>query len=89
VPEPGPPTRPDPADPRAASLERAKHGSFCELFPAEELRLYAAGTVVFIGLALVVRDAVLNWIIGPLFITVWAWYVPQFQERWRAQRARR
>ena len=29
-----------------------------------------------------------NWIIGPLFITVWAWYVPVLLERWRARRAR-
>lgn len=72
-----------------ASVERAKHGSFRELFPADELKLYGAGTVVFIGLATVTRDVVLNWIIGPLFITVWAWYVPALQARWRARRSRR
>jgi hypothetical protein len=70
-----------------ASEERARHGSFRELFPAEELKLYAAGTVVFIVLALLTHDYVLNWIIGPLFITVWAWYVPVLLERWRARRA--
>jgi len=71
-----------------ASLERAKHGSFRELFPAEELKLYAAGTVVFCVLAVLTRDVVLNWIIGPLFITVWAWYVPVLQQRWRERRDR-
>jgi hypothetical protein len=74
--------------PQEASMERAKHGSFRELFPADELRLYAAGTVVFIVLALLTHDVVLNWIIGPLFITVWAWYVPVALERWRARRSR-
>ena len=74
--------------PWEASLERAKHGSFRELFPAEELRLYAAGTVVFIVLAVLTHDVVLNWIIGPLFITVWAWYVPVLLERWRDRRRR-
>lgn len=71
-----------------ASEERARHGSFRELFPADELKLYAAGTVVFIVLALLTHDVVLNWIIGPLFITVWAWYVPVLLERWRARRPR-
>ena len=74
--------------PYEASIERAKHGSFRQLFPAEELRLYAAGTVVFIALAVWTHDVVLNWIIGPLFITLWAWYVPVGLERWRARRSR-
>lgn len=73
----------------APSQERARTGSFRELFPADELRLYAGGTVVFIVLALLTHDVVLNWIIGPLFITVWAWYVPVLQDRWRARRAGR
>ena len=73
----------------APSEERARTGSFRELFPADELRLYAAGTVVFIVLAVLTHDVVLNWIIGPLFITVWAWYVPVLQGRWRARRAGR
>lgn len=70
-------------------MDRAKHGSFRELFPAEELRLYAVGTVVFIVLAVLTHDVVLNWIIGPLFITVWAWYVPVLQDRWRRRGERR
>lgn len=70
------------------SHERARNGSFRELFPGEELRLYASGTVVYIVLALLTHDVVLNWIIGPLFITVWAWYVPVLMERWRARRGR-
>lgn len=65
------------------TYERATTGSFSELFPAAELRLYAAGAVVFIALAVLLHDVVLNWIIGPLFITVWAWYVPVLQQRWR------
>ena len=84
----GVPTRGGGDEPGQPSLERAKHGSFRELFPAEELRLYALGTVVFIALAVLTHDVVLNWIIGPLFITVWAWYVPVLQERWRERRRR-
>ncbi len=75
--------------PPEPSVERAKTASFRELFPAAELRLYAGGTVVYCTLALLTHDVVLNWIIGPLFITVWAWYVPVLQERWRARRGRR
>ena len=67
-------------------MERAKTAPFRELFPADELRLYAAGTVTYCLLALVVQDVVLNWIIGPLYITVWVWYVPVFQEKWRRRR---
>lgn len=77
---------PGPDAPWEASVERAKHGSFRELFAADELRLYGAGTAVFIVLALLTRDVVLNWVIGPLFITVWAWYVPVLQQRWRDRR---
>lgn len=73
----------------APSEDRARTAPFRELFPAEELRLYATGTVVFIVLAVLTHDVVLNWIIGPLFITVWAWYVPVLQGRWRARRAGR
>jgi len=36
--------------------------------------------------AVLTRDVVLNWIIGPLFITVWAWYVPVLRARWRERR---
>lgn len=76
------------ATPPDPTVERAKTASFRELFPSEELRLYGAGTVVYCLLALLTHDVVLNWIIGPLFITVWAWYVPVLQERWRARRRR-
>ena len=43
---------------------------------------------MFIVLAVLTHDVVLNWIIGPLYITVWAWYVPVGLERWRARRDR-
>ncbi len=70
------------------SVERAKTASFRALFPAAELRLYASGAVVYCVLALLTHDVVLNWIIGPLFITVWAWYIPVFQEKWARRRGR-
>ncbi len=70
------------------SVERAKTAPFRDLFPAAELRLYAGGALVYCVLALLTHDVVLNWIIGPLFITVWAWYVPVFQEKWRHRRGR-
>ena len=76
------PPLPDPSLPEP-SRHRAEKGSFRELYPGAELRLYASGTVVYILLALLTHDVVLNWIIGPLFITVWAWYVPVLQDRWR------
>lgn len=76
--------RPEPPLPEP-SIDRARSGSFRELYPSGELRLYAAGTVVYIVLALLTHDVVLNWIIGPLFITVWAWYVPVLWDRWRGR----
>jgi hypothetical protein len=75
--------------PPESSMDRAKTASFRELFPATELRLYASGALVYCILAVLTHDVVLNWIIGPLFITVWAWYVPVFQEKWRLRRGRR
>ena len=57
------------------------------MFPVEERKLYASGTLVYCVLALLTHDVVLNWIIGPLFITVWAWYVPVLQQRWRRRRS--
>ena len=58
------------------------------LWPAgrPDLRGRIAGAVVFVVLAVLTHDVVLNWIIGPLFITVWAWYVPVLLERWRERR---
>jgi len=87
VPDAGAPARPLPPE-REPSLDRARNGSFRELFPAGELKLYASGTVVYCVLAVLTHDVVLNWIIGPLFITVWAWYVPVLLDRWRARRGR-
>lgn len=67
------------------SYERATEGRFGDLFPAGELRVYGSGLLVYIVLALLTHDVVLNWIIGPLFITVWAWYVPVLWPRLRAR----
>lgn len=67
------------------SYERATKGRFAELFPTGELRVYGSGLLVYIALALVTHDVVLNWIIGPLFITVWAWYAPALWARLRGR----
>ena len=50
-----------------------------------ELALYLLAGVTYIGFGMF-HKFLLNWIIGPLFITVWAWYVPVLQARWRERR---
>lgn len=60
--------------------------SFAELFTGSELAYYLSGAAVYIVLGLVLLDVVLNWIVGPLFIVLWIWWVPPLVERYRAKR---
>jgi len=59
--------------------------SFQELFSRAELCYYGVAAVVYILLGLLLRDIVLNWIVGPLFIVLWMWQVPSLVEKWRAR----
>ncbi len=39
--------------------------------------------VVYIGLGVLLKDKVLNWVVGPAFIVMWMWWVPRLVDRWR------
>lgn len=64
-----------------------KEKSFVELFDRDELVYYGVAAVLYILLGLFLRDIVLNWIIGPAFITLWMWQVPAQVEKWKERRS--
>jgi hypothetical protein len=59
---------------------------FRKLFSREELWHYGIAAVVYISLGLLFQNAVLNWIVGPLFIVMWMWWVPPLVDKWRSRR---
>ena len=60
---------------------------FRELFSRSELLYYVIAALIYIGLGLLFRGAVLNWIVGPLFIVAWMWFIPPLVKRWRTRRS--
>ncbi|MBM4462734.1 MAG: hypothetical protein FJ012_05275 [Chloroflexi bacterium] len=60
---------------------------FRELFSRNELWHYGTAALVYIGLGLLLRGAVLNFVVGPLFIVVWMWQVAPLIDRWRGHRS--
>lgn len=58
-----------------------------KLFSRGELCHYGVAAVVYIILGVLLQGAVLNWIVGPLFIVVWMWWVPPLVEKWRSRRS--
>jgi len=51
----------------------------------EELVVYALAGVSYIVAGLAWKG-LLNWIVGPLWIVVWVWFVPPLLDRLRARR---
>ena len=60
---------------------------FKKLFSRTELWHYGIASVAYISLGLLFQNAVLNWIVGPLFIVLWMWWVPPLVDKWRARRS--
>ena len=61
--------------------------SFHELFSCDELWHYGVAAVTYIILGLFLKDLVLNWIVGPLFIVVWMWKVQPVVDRKRTRQS--
>ena len=57
-----------------------------KLFSREELWYYGIAAAIYIGLGLLLQSAVLNFIVGPLFIVAWMWLIPPLVKKWRARR---
>jgi hypothetical protein len=60
---------------------------FRELFSRNELWHYGIAAAVYIILGVLLRGAVLNFVVGPLFIVVWMWQVAPLIDKWRARRS--
>jgi len=54
-----------------------------------EAGLYALAAVLYIGLGVMARTVVLNWIVGPLFPFLVVYFVPRRIRLWRARRSSR
>ncbi len=78
------------SSPRLFSKKKTQAGkppkkSFRQLFSRDELVYYGVAAVVYIILGLLVQELILNWVVGPLFIVAWMWWVPPFIEKRRGQ----
>lgn len=60
---------------------------FRKLFSRDELWHYGIAAVVYIILGLLFQEAALNFVVGPLFIVLWMWWVPPLVDKWRARRS--
>ncbi len=60
---------------------------FRELFSRAELWHYGIAALIYIGLGVLLLNWMLNWIVGPLFIVLWIWFVPVLLDKWRARRS--
>lgn len=65
---------------------RPRKKRFRELFSRDELWYYGIAAVIYIALGILLTNLVLNWIVGPLFIVLWIWFVPPLVDRWRSRK---
>ena len=78
--------------PSGSAVETGKSGKppkkpFRKLFSRDELWHYGIAALVYIGLGLLFQNAVLNFIVGPLFIVAWMWFIPALVKKWRGRRS--
>jgi len=71
----------------AGSSGKPKKKTLSELFSHKELWHYGVAAVVYIILGVFLRDVVLNFVVGPLFIVVWMWRIAPLVDKWRAHRS--
>ena len=60
---------------------------FRKLFSRDELGYYGIAALIYIGLGLLFQNAVLNFVVGPLFIVAWMWFIPPLVKKWRGRRS--
>ena len=77
--------------PSGSAIETGRSGKppkkpFRKLFSRNELWHYGIAAVVYIILGLLFQEAVLNFVVGPLFIVLWMWCIPPLINKWRARR---
>jgi len=60
---------------------------FNKLFNRSELIYYGIAAMIYIPLGVLFLNPVLNFVIGPLFIDLWIWWVPVLVEKWKARKS--
>ena len=68
-----------------AVQEKKREKSFRELFTVEEIAHYSIAALIYIALGVWLKDVVLNWVVGPLYIIAWMWIVPPIVKRVRGR----
>ena len=58
-----------------------------KVFSRDELWHYGVAAVIYITLGVLFQDVVLNFVVGPLFIVLWMWWIPPLVDKWRAWRS--
>jgi len=59
---------------------------FSKLFSRDELLHYGIAALVYIGLGVLLKGIVLNFVVGPAFIVLWIWFVPILLDKWKDRR---
>ena len=72
---------------RIGGLDTPLKKPFRELFGRDELWYYGSAAAVYIVLGVLVQEVVLNWIVGPLFIVLWMWWIPPLVDKWMGWRS--
>jgi hypothetical protein len=80
-------------DPVPSSSNTETNGSgklmkkpFHKLFNRGELIYYCIAAVIYISLGVIFLNPILNFVIGPLFIVLWIWWVPVLVDKWKARK---
>lgn len=58
---------------------------FWELFSRDEILHYSIAAAAYITLGVFLQDVVLNWVIGPLFIVAWMWWIAPIIDKARSR----
>lgn len=58
-----------------------------DLAGREAVWLHVAAVLTYVPLGVVVRTALLNWIVGPMYLVLFVWWVPPLLDRLRGRRA--
>ncbi len=70
----------------AIQVSTWRNKPFNKLFRRKEIIYYAIAAMIYITLGVLLQNAVLNFVVGPLFIVLWIWFVPILVLKWKARK---